>query len=217
MATDATTPTSSSDSSNHRPCCSEKTLAYLLLRFLLGLLLLLAGAEKFKSSDAPYSYAFANWHDTVDPANKDGEPLKWGRWQGIVKVIFESGGLNNYETFQFGTFLDGKTKEKKQADGSIVKERDIKGGERISNFLGHVFRAYGLGLPYIMLFSGLMILFGFLNRVALFIGGGVWLSLAAGQMILPDNPTVFVLSQYTLMVAVALALVKYNRFAITRF
>jgi hypothetical protein len=36
-------------------------------------------------------------------------------------------------------------------------------------------------------------------------------------MLLPDNPTVFMLSQYTLMVAFALSLVKYNRFAITRF
>ena len=43
------------------------------------------------------------------------------------------------------------------------------------------------------------------------------MSLAAGQMLLPDNPTVFMLSQYTLMVVVALALVRYNRFAITRY
>ena len=68
-----------------------------------------------------------------------------------------------------------------------------------------------------MVISGAMILFGFLNRIGLFLGGAIWFSLAAGQMLLPDNYTVFLLSQYTLTVAVALALVKYNRFAITRF
>lgn len=220
MATDATTTTSSSDSSpgpvHCRPCCSEKTLAYLILRLLLGLMLLLAGAEKFKSSDAPYFYSFKNWHDDIDP--KTEEVIKPGRWLPIVKVIYESGGLNNPEVFQFGTFLDGTTKEKKAKDGTIISPaRPIRGGERISNFLGWTFRAYGLALPYLMVFSGGLILIGFLNRLGLFIGGAIWMSLAAGQMILPDNPTVFMLSQYTLMVAVALALVKYNRFAITRF
>ncbi len=216
MATDATTPSSSPDSSKSdcRPCCSEKTLAYLVLRLLLGTMLLLAGAEKFKSADAPYSYSFANWHDTVDDS---GNLVKSGRWLPIVKVIYEPGGLNNASVFQLGTFLDGMTKEKKLADGSIQPSVPIRGGERISNFVGRVFEAYGLSLPYLMMISGSMILFGFLNRIGLFVGGAIWFSLAAGQMLLPDNPTVFMLSQYTLMVAVALALVKYNRFSITRF
>ena len=110
-----------------------------------------------------------------------------------------------------------KTKQKKLPDGSVQAAREIKGGERISNAIGWVFLAYSKYLPYLMLISGVMILFGFLNRVGLFLGGGIWFSLAAGQMLLPDNPTVFMLSQYTLMSAVALALVKYNRFALTRF
>lgn len=207
MATETTTSSTPSDTSVSicRPCCSEKTLAYLVMRVLLGLMLLLAGAEKFKSPDAPYYYSFKNWHDDVDP--KSGEVIKSGRWLPIVKVIYESGGLNNPETFQFGSFLDTKLK-----DGSVQK-----GGERISNFVSHIFRIYGLALPYAMMIAGAMILFGFLNRIGLFLGGGIWMSLAAGQMILPDNATVFMLSQYTLMVVVALALVKYNRFAITRF
>lgn len=206
MATDApnSSPNPEPSLRDHRPCCSEKTLAYLVLRLLLGTMLLLAGVEKFKSSDSPYFYSFKNWHDDKDAS---GEVIKQGRWWPIVKVIYESGGLNNPEVFQFGTFLDGTTK----------KGAPIKGGERISNFLSHVFFFYGQLLPYLMMLSGSMILFGFLNRIGLFLGGAIWFSLAAGQMLLPDNPTVFMLSHYTLMMAVALALVKYNRFSITRF
>lgn len=218
MATDTTTSPTSTDSSpgTCRPCCSEKTLAYLLLRLLLGSMLLLAGIEKFKSYDSPYSYSADNWHDLheVDENGKskkdaDGEPIiaRAGRWLTVAKPIFEFGGFNNPDVFQVGTFLDGT-----RQDGSL-----IKGGERISNFVSKIFFFFAKGLPYLMIASGVMILFGFLNRVGLFLGGVIWFSLAAGQMILPDNPTVFMLSQYTLMVALALALVKHNRFAITRF
>lgn len=207
MATDATTTTSSSDPSiiHDRPCCSEKTLAYLVLRLLLGTMLLLAGMEKFKSSDSPYSYSWANWHDQVD--EKSGEVIKAGRWLTVAKPVYEFGGFNNPDVFQFGTFMDGTSKT----------GAPIKGGERISNFISWVFFAYAKYLPYLMLISGSMILFGFFNRIGLFLGGAIWFSLASGQMLLPDNPTVLMLSQYTLMMAVALALVKYNRFAITRF
>ena len=207
MATDAphSSPAPETSASACRPCCSEKTLAYLVMRVLLGLILLLAGAEKFKSSDAPYFYSFKNWHDDVDA--KSGEVVKSGRWLPIVKVVYESGGLNNPEVFQFGKFLDTNLK-----DGST-----LRGGERISNMVSWMFFFYGQTLPYLMMIAGTMILFGFLNRIGLFLGGGIWMSLAAGQMILPDNQTVLMLSQYTLMVVVALALVKYNRFAITRF
>ena len=64
MATDSTTPTPppASSTSECRPCCSEKTLAYLILRLLVGVSLLLAGVEKFKSPDAPYNYKFAYSH-----------------------------------------------------------------------------------------------------------------------------------------------------------
>ena len=169
------------------------------------MMLLLAGLEKFKSPDAPYNYSFKNWHDEIDP--RSGEVVKQGRWWPIVKVIYESGGLNNPEVFQFGTFLDGTTADKKP----------IKGGERISNAISWNFYYFGQVLPYLMLASGTMILFGFLNRLGLFLGGAVWMSLAFWQMLLPDNSTVFLLSQYTLMIAVALSLLKYNRFALTRY
>ena len=207
MATDASSTSlpPESRSGDCRPCCSEKTLAYLVMRLLIGLMLLLTGVEKFKSSDSPYFYAINNWHGEVDP--KTGDSIKDGRWLNVAKPVFEFGGLNNPEIFQFGNFLDTKNK-----DGSLMK-----GGEKISNFVSWIFFFYAKVLPYLMIVSGVMILFGFLNRIGLFLGGGIWMSLAAGQMLLPDNPTVFMLSQYTLMVVVALALVKYNRFAITRY
>jgi hypothetical protein len=80
-----------------------------------------------------------------------------------------------------------------------------------------VFYLYAQGLPYAMIAIGLAILVGFLNRLSLLAGGAIWLSLAAGQMTLPDNPTVSMLVQYTMYYVIALALVKYNRFALTRF
>lgn len=223
MATDSTTPNTTSDTNpgECRPCCSEKTLAYLLLRLLLGTMLLLAGIEKFKSADSPYSYSPDNWHDLQErdadgkvKMDDSGRPIivRPGRWLSVAAPIFNFGGFNNPEVFQY-RFKDGSgLLDKKLKDGSI-----ITGGERISNLISWVFYAFAKYLPYLMILSGSLILFGFLNRIGLFLGGAIWFSLAAGQMILPDNPTVFLLSQYTLMVAVALALVKYNRFAITRF
>lgn len=217
MAKEATVTTSAPDPGfgPPRPVCLENTLAYFILRLALGLLLLLTGAEKFKSPDAPYFYSLKNWHDDIDL--NTGEVIKPGRWLTVAKPVYEFGGLNNPEIFQFGTFLDGTTDEKKLADGTVEPARPIRGGERISNFIGWSFRAYGLSLPYLMIFAGVLTLFGFLNRIGIFLGGAIWMSLAAGQMLLPDNPTVFMLLMYSFMHVVALALVRYNRFAITRF
>lgn len=167
-------------------CCCGASLAYLLLRVLLGCLLLLAGVEKFKSTAKPYTYAWTNWHDKKNDA---GEVVEYGKWQNVAKPVFEFGGFNNTAVY----------------------------GERGVNFLTHVFKGYALMLPYAMIGVGLFILIGFLNRLSLFLGGGIWLSLAVGQMTLPDNSTVQMLVTYTLYYAVALALVKFNRFAVTRF
>lgn len=219
MATDATNPSSSNDPGSTppcRPCCSEKTFAYLVMRLLLGTMLLLTGIEKFKSGESPYRYGSEYWHDLYELDDKgapkkdaNGEKIiiRPGRWLTVAKPVYEFGGFNNPDVFQMGTFLDGKLK-----DGT-----PIKGGQKISNFISKIFYFYAQGLPYLMILSGAMILFGFFNRLGLFLGGVIWFSLAAGQMLLPDNPTVFMLSQYTLMVAFALSLVKYNRFAITRY
>ena len=167
-------------------CCCGQSLAYLLLRVGLGLMLLLTGAEKFKSPLPPYSYSFANWHDKK---NDKGEVVEYGKWLNVAKPVFEFGGFNNTEIF----------------------------GKQGVNLLSHLFRTYAVGLPYAMVGVGLLILLGFLNRLSIFLGGGIWLSLAAGQMTLPDNATVWMLMSYTFFHAVALALVKFNRFGLTRF
>lgn len=123
-----------------------------------------------------------------DTKNEKGEVEKTGRWLTVAKPVYEFGGFNNPAVF----------------------------GEKGSNFLSWLFYWFAQTLPYMMILAGTMILLGLFTRVALFFGGAVWLSLAAGQMALPDNPTVFMLSTYVLMYALAASLVRFNRFAITR-
>lgn len=179
-------PAASSSASSGGSCCCGPSLAYLLLRVGLGIMLILAGVEKFKSPAPPYHYSFNYWHDTY---NSEGEVEKSGRWVSVAKPVFEFGGFNN--TAVFG----------------------VKG----VNFLTHVFKGYAMVLPYAMLAVGFFILIGFLNHISLFLGGGIWLSLAMGQMTLPDNGTVMMLMIYTFFYATALALVKHNRCGVTRF
>lgn len=167
-------------------CSCGQSLAYLVLRVGLAMLLILIGVEKFKSGEAPYSYSFANWHDKTNDA---GEVVAYGKWVNVAKPVFEYGGFNNVAVY----------------------------GEKTVNFFSHVFRAYALALPYAMVAVGLCILVGFLNRLSLFLGAAIWLSMALGQMTLVDNGTVQMLMNYTLYYVIALALVKYNRFGITRF
>lgn len=189
---------------------SGKTVAYLILRVLIATQLLLAGIDKFKSPEAPYNYSFSYWHDEKDPQTK--EVTKAGRWLTVGKTIYEHGGFNNADLFQFGHFLDGKALNKETG-----KVEEIKGGTRITNFLSWIFYYYSQGLPYLMLAAGGLILIGLFNRVGLLIGGFIWVSLAIGQGTLPDNQYISLLSNYALMVALAAATLKHNRFAITRF
>ena len=179
-------PAASSSSVTGGSCCCEKSLAYLLLRVGLGVLLLLYGVEKFKSPAAPYNYSFSYWHDTY---NSEGKVEKWGKWVNVAKPVFEFGGFNN---------------------PAVYTEKGV-------NLLTHVFKTYARVLPYAMIAVGFFILIGFLNRISLLLGGGIWLSLAMGQMTLPDSPTVQLLMNFTLYYVVALALVKHNRWGVTRF
>jgi hypothetical protein len=71
-------------------------------------------------------------------------------------------------------------------------------------------------LPYLMLATGVLILIGLLNRIAWWLAGLIWFSLALGQMLLPDEGTVQQLGLYLLMCAVALVIVDHNRIRITR-
>jgi uncharacterized membrane protein YphA (DoxX/SURF4 family) len=120
---------------------------------------------------------------------ENGEIVESGRWLPIVKVVFENSGLNNEAYFK----------------------------PEVSDTISWAFYFYGQVLPYAMLALGVCILLGFLNRICLVLGACLWLSLAAGQMMLPDNPTALMLLNYAFFTIAALALVRYNRFAITRF
>ncbi|MDB6136567.1 MAG: DoxX family rane protein [Verrucomicrobiales bacterium] len=212
MAKDPSSVTIVTDASDERIPLpfSGKTVAYLLLRVLVGMLLLLAGVDKFKSPEAPYNYSFSYWHDEKDP--QSGEVVKNGRWLSVGKTVYEHGGFNNADLFQFGTFMD-----KQVLNEQTGTAETLKGGVRITNFLSYIFSYYAQALPYLMLVSGGMILLGLFNRLGLFLGGFIWISLVIGQATLPDNQYISLLSNYVLMVALAAATLKYNRFAITRF
>ena len=180
------------DSSTNTPkactsCDCGPALAFLLARVLLGLMLLLAGVEKFKSPNSPYTYSRANWHDVT---NEAGEVITPGRWMSVAKPVFEFGGFNN----------------------KAVWGED----EKITKTFSYMFYGYAQVLPYAMIVVGLFILAGLFTRIALFIGGGIWMTMAAGQMTLPDNPTVFMLSVYTMFYVVALALTKHDFFSLGR-
>lgn len=179
-------PAASTSSISGGSCCCGPSLAFLLLRVGLGVMLILSGADKFKSPAPPYNYNFSYWHDTY---NSEGQVEKAGKWVNVAKPVFEHGGFNN---------------------PAVYRESGV-------NFLTHVFKAYAMVLPYAMLAVGFFILIGFLNHISLFLGGGIWLSLAMGQMTLPDNPTVWMLMNYTFFYAFALALLKHNRWCVTRF
>jgi len=177
-------PVPAASSSVSCGCCSAQTLAYLFLRLMLAMLLLLNGLEKFKSGTPPYTYSTQNWHGVVE----NGQIVEAGRWWPVAKVVFDNSGLNNE------AYL----------------------GERVSRTIGWSFYLYMQVLPYAMLALGMAILLGFLNRVALVLAACLWLSLAAGQMMLPNQFYATMLLNYAFFTAAALALVKYNRFAITR-
>ncbi len=188
MASPTTTPVPAvpSSSASSGSCCCGPSLAYLLLRVALGVMLMLYGVEKFKSPAPPYNYSFSYWHDTL---NSEGAVEKAGKWVNVAKPVFEYGGFNNTAVY----------------------------GEKTVNFFTHVFKTYAIGLPYAMIAVGFFILIGFLNRISLLLGGGIWISLAMGQLTLIDSPTVSILMQFFLYHVVAIALVKYNRWSLTRF
>ncbi len=120
---------------------------------------------------------------------ENGEIVEAGRWWPTAKTIFEQSGLNNEAYF----------------------------GERLSRTLGWLFYYHTQLLPYAMLALGVCIFLGFLNRICLFLAACLWLSLAAGLAMLPDNPGVMLVLNYAFFTIAALALVRYNRLAITRF
>ena len=180
-----TSPVPAASSSVSCGCCSAQTLAYLFMRIMLAMILILAGLDKFKSNAPPYTYSLRNWHGIIE----NGDVVEPGRWLNTAKTVFDQSGLSNESFF----------------------------GERPSRTIGWFFYFHSQALPYAMLALGMCILLGFLNRICLVLAACLWLSLAAGLAMLPDNPAVILVLNYAFFNAAALALVRYNRFAITRF
>lgn len=206
MATDPAPYPVESEASNEliKLPFSGKTVGYLVLRLLIAILLIAPGIDKFKSATAPYSYDRVNWYGEYDKST--GEVVTPGRWLSTAKPVFEFGGFNNPEIYPNWAWMAKTTK-----DGKL-----ISGNEIFSNFVSWTFYYYAQSLPYLMIAAGGLILIGLFNRFSLFLGGAIWISLVIGQATLPDNPTVFMLSMNTLMVAIAAALLKHNRISITR-
>jgi thiosulfate dehydrogenase (quinone) large subunit len=80
-----------------------------------------------------------------------------------------------------------------------------------------VVKPFLIGLPYAMLGTGLFILLGLFNRVAWWLAGLIWFSLAFGQMLLPDEATIQQVGLYLFVCALALVIIDHNRVRCTRF
>ena len=111
--------------------------------------------------------------------------------------------------------VQGETKYSLDAYKSFVGNT---GGLITENTLmpGFAVNAFMWPLGFVMIATGLMILVGFLNRLALFVGGLIFVSLSVGMILLPDDDQVLGLGLYVGLFAAALALVKHNRLAITK-
>lgn len=71
-------------------------------------------------------------------------------------------------------------------------------------------------LGYALIAMGLMLLLGLFTRTALVINGLLYISLTLGLMLINQNDGVAWLGIHVLIVAVALVLAPYNRFALTK-
>ncbi|MDQ8201320.1 hypothetical protein QEH56_24385, partial [Pelagicoccus enzymogenes] len=69
-------------------------------------------------------------------------------------------------------------------------------------------------LGWILLALGVLLLAGALPRLALLASGLVYVSLSVGLVLLNESGGVAWLGTHVLLVALALALVKYNRWAV---
>ncbi len=106
----------------------------------------------------------------------------------IVNVVFTNSGLDNADQV----------------------------GLKAANTFAWMFYGFGKVLPWLMIVSGGMILLGLKSRFAHFVGGFVWISLIAGQLMLPDIETVVRLLVVFLVSVGALALQDHNRLTITK-
>lgn len=78
-------------------------------------------------------------------------------------------------------------------------------------------KLYAMPLGFILVGVGVMVLVGFLNRLALFLAALTFVSLAFGLMVLPDDQESLFLGLHVAITAGALCLVRHNRLSITRW
>jgi thiosulfate dehydrogenase [quinone] large subunit len=75
-------------------------------------------------------------------------------------------------------------------------------------------RPFALSLGYVLIVLGVTILLGVKTRISLFLLGLVYVGLSFGLMAVQENEGVAWLAIHVLVTAVALVLVRYNRFAV---
>ena len=77
-------------------------------------------------------------------------------------------------------------------------------------------KAFALPLGYVLTILGIMILLGIKSRIALFLGGVVYVGLGFGLMAVQEGEGVAWIGAQVLMFAAALAIVRHERFAVWR-
>lgn len=77
-------------------------------------------------------------------------------------------------------------------------------------------KSFALPLGYLLIILGVCILLGIKSRISLFLTGLLYTGLAFGLMAVQEGEGVAWIGSQVLMFAVALALVRHNRFALLR-
>jgi hypothetical protein len=174
-------------------CCPalNLTFAFWLLRLFMGTRLILSALEKMGHFVAKGNASLS-------------EALQLKPWFG-PSGLGSKVEINGKEELLNQGFGDGKMWPiaKAMLDYTSLPVWSIK--------------PFMIGLPYAMLISGVLILFGLFNRLGWFLAGLIWFSLAFGQMLLPDEGTVQQLGLYLFICALALCLINHNRVRLTKF
>ena len=77
-------------------------------------------------------------------------------------------------------------------------------------------KTFAMSLGFLLTFLGVTILLGIKSRISLFIGGLVYVGLGFGLMAVQEGEGVAWIGMQVLMFAVALVLVRHDRFAVWR-
>jgi len=77
-------------------------------------------------------------------------------------------------------------------------------------------KPYAASLGYVLILSGLMLLFGVATRTSLFIQGLIYISLSFGLILINESGGIAWLGIHMLLVVAALVLARHNRFAVLK-